>query len=652
MGRNVLILLTCFFVLAGFAYTGFGGGRALFTVQDAQTEEAGLNVALHLIGRNPTYRDNEEADRKGYIADLLAPTLDWTPFSSRYIGAEIFANWGGIFQYAPKIREQVYDLGLNDLRAGAKVSIPYLPVLKLGGMATYTFMFRDQTRNWIDQSANPVDTLTWAGLATLRFQDLMPSLPNVHINYGKSGTWTNYGAGLELAGEGLAIFAELTSRQGQNSSGIFDTEQGLVRLTPGVTFGSRRGLAMSLGYSFSLTERVPNQVIFGLNVATPFFRKPPVVLGELSGKVVDGSKKTPVAAVVEFPDNPKLKPVTLDESGLFLLKKLPVGVLKVRVSAEGYRQLETFVNVEEKAKEPVVFELYPLVTYGVLAGTVVDAKTSKPLAATISFKESGVEPVSVDPNTGAFRKDNIPAGTYTITASAEGYFPATVTIQIKENQITSQQFTLNPLAVKSVITGTVTDRGTMVPLAARITVKDAQSGSVFTEVSNDPGTGVYVVEAPVGTYSVTAHAEGYIDQSAAIVLQEGSPATHNFALVKVGTTVTLKGIYFDFNKATIKFPESQEALQAAYQILKDNPTIKVEIQGHTDNVGSDEYNQRLSEQRAWAVVNYLVQQMGVDPARLIAKGYGESMPKAPNDTPEGRALNRRVEFVVIGELNK
>ncbi len=171
-------------------------------------------------------------------------------------------------------------------------------------------------------------------------------------------------------------------------------------------------------------------------------------------------------------------------------------------------------------------------------------------------------------------------------------------------------------------------------------------------MNNDPGTGVYVVEAPVGTYSVTAHAEGYIDQSAAVVLQEGIPATHNFALVKVGTTVTLKGIYFDFNKATIKFPESQEALQAAYQILKDNPTIKVEIQGHTDNIGSEEYNQRLSEQRAWAVVNYLVQQMGVDASRLIARGYGESMPKASNDTPEGRALNRRVEFVVIGEIGK
>ncbi len=203
---------------------------------------------------------------------------------------------------------------------------------------------------------------------------------------------------------------------------------------------------------------MPNELILGLNIATPFFRKPPVVLGELSGKIVDASKRTPVSALVEFPDNPKLKPLYVDESGLLMVKKLPVGVLRVRVSAAGYRSLETFVNIEEKAKEPVLFELYPLVTYGTLAGTLIDAKTGKPVAGTVSFSEPGIEPLKADPNTGAFRRDNIPVGTYTITASAEGYFSSTVTIQIKENQITSQQFLLNPLKVRSVVTGTVTDR--------------------------------------------------------------------------------------------------------------------------------------------------------------------------------------------------
>ncbi len=643
------VIASLIFISISVAYSGFGGGKGIFRVQDARTEEAGLNVALHILGRNPEYPG--EPVKKGYIGDLIAPSLHYTPFSTRYVGAELFASWGGIFQYA-NTGDRTYDIGLHDLKAGAKLSIPYLPVLKLGGMVSRTFLFRDETRNWIDPDAIPIDTFSWSALAALRFQDLVPSVPNLIFNYGKTSTWTNYGLGLELAAEGLALFAELTSRQPENSTGIFDTENGTVRLTPGVTIGSPRGLALSLGYTFSLSSGTPNEVIFGMNIATPFFRRAPTVLGELSASVIDASSKQPVVATVEFPDNPKLKTLTTDATGLFAMKRLPVGIMKIRIAAEGYRTLETFVNIESRPAAPVTFELYPLVTYGTIAGTVTDIRTGKPIGATIQFAEEGIGATATDPTTGAFRKDNIPVGKYTVTASAEGYFPSTVTVQIEENRITNQAFTLTPVAVKAIVTGIVTDRGTGSPLTAKIVFKDATTGNVFTEIKNDPATGVYTTELPAGVYAVIASADGYIEQPAALVLEEGKPAKHDFALVRVGTTITLRGIYFDFNKATIKFPESQEALNAAYNILKENPTIKVEIQGHTDNVGSDEYNQKLSEQRAWAVVNYLVQQMGIDASRLIAKGYGETMPKASNDTPEGRALNRRVEFVVIGETEQ
>ncbi len=644
------IVVTLFLVgTAVFAYTGFGGGKGLFRVQDARTEETGLNVALHLLGRTVVFSAGEET-RRGYIGDLLAPTLHYTPFATDYVGAEIFATWGAIAQNA-RIDERSYEYGLHDLRAGAKLSVPYLPVLKLGGMASYKFLSRD-AKSWIEGIAVPAETLTWAGLATLRFQDLVTSLPNFMINFGKAGSWTNYGAAVELAAEGLALFVEITSQQPAGSQGIFDTDNGRVRLTPGVTFGSPRGFALSLGYTFGLSDATPNELIFGMNIATPFFRKAPVVWGQFSGSVIDASTRRPLVATVEFPENPKLKSVTTDESGLLFLKRVPVGVLKVRITAEGYRPLETFVNAEAKPKEPVRIEMYPLVTYGVFAGVVTDARSGKPLAAKITFADAEIEPFMSDGNTGAFRQDNIPVGTYTVTVSAEGYFESRMTIQIEENRVTNRSFALNPLTVKSTVTGTVTDRGTGQPIAAKLKIKDAATGNVFTEVDNDPGTGVYVTELPAGAYAITVSSEGYIDQSAALVVEQDKPVTRNFTLVKVGTTVTLKGIYFDFNQATIKIPESQEALQAAYTILKENPTIKVEIQGHTDNVGSDEYNQRLSERRAWAVVNYLVQQMGVDAARLIARGYGESQPKASNDTPEGRALNRRVEFVVIGELQR
>ena len=114
--------------------------------------------------------------------------------------------------------------------------------------------------------------------------------------------------------------------------------------------------------------------------------------------------------------------------------------------------------------------------------------------------------------------------------------------------------------------------------------------------------------------------------------------------MQVGQTFVLKDIYFDLDKSILK-PESRAELQRLYQLMNDNPGLEIEIRGHTDNWSSDEYNETLSNNRANAVVNYL-KFMGVRGSRMTWKGFGEKQPIATNDTDEGRALNRRVEFVV------
>lgn len=104
------------------------------------------------------------------------------------------------------------------------------------------------------------------------------------------------------------------------------------------------------------------------------------------------------------------------------------------------------------------------------------------------------------------------------------------------------------------------------------------------------------------------------------------------------------GIYFDFNSATLR-PESAPVLKEISEALKDNPAWKIKIDGHTDNVGGDAYNLRLSQRRAEAVKQALITQYGISPERMTPEGFGASRPKATNTTIEGRALNRRVELV-------
>jgi outer membrane protein OmpA-like peptidoglycan-associated protein len=334
--------------------------------------------------------------------------------------------------------------------------------------------------------------------------------------------------------------------------------------------------------------------------------------------------------------------MSTDASGVFTVDRVRTGVVVVEVEADGYHGQAVPVSVEANAVAQYEFELRPLVVYGTIAGTVTDANTNGPLGAMIDFPGTDVAGVKSDEGTGSFRVDDVPVGVYTVTAEADGYFKASMTVQVEEGRVATPSFALKPLTETTTLTGKVSDKKTGEPLAAMVDFPDAGIAGVET----DPGTGVYKAELPVGSYAVKVTSEGYLDQTAAIVLQKDKPLIKDFELVKEGMTITLRGVYFDYDKATIK-PESHPALADAAKILQENPGIKVEIQGHTDSDGSEAYNQQLSQRRAQSVVTYLVQNFAIDPARLTAKGYGELQPVASNSTPEGKALNRRVEFVIL-----
>ncbi|MFI5367301.1 MAG: OmpA family protein, partial [Candidatus Binatia bacterium] len=108
--------------------------------------------------------------------------------------------------------------------------------------------------------------------------------------------------------------------------------------------------------------------------------------------------------------------------------------------------------------------------------------------------------------------------------------------------------------------------------------------------------------------------------------------------------IILRGVHFDFDKATIR-DDARPILDQAVETLKEHSAIAISVEGHTDGIGGEEYNQRLSVQRAEAVRDYLSGH-GIDSSRLSIAGHGKSEPVATNDTAEGRAQNRRVELRV------
>ena len=202
-----------------------------------------------------------------------------------------------------------------------------------------------------------------------------------------------------------------------------------------------------------------------------------------------------------------------------------------------------------------------------------------------------------------------------------------------------------------VVTGTITDKASGAPLMASIDVIDMDKNQITGKTISRKSDGVYTLRLKERkNFGVEINAPGYMFLLDVVKVPFSDTVTRlvrNFTMnkIKVGESVVLQNIFFETNRSVIT-PLSYPALDRVINFMKKNPGIKVEIDGHTDSVGSEAYNQRLSQARAQAVVEYLVKH-GISIDRLVAKGFGESKPVAPNTTPEGRAKNRRVEFRIL-----
>jgi len=202
------------------------------------------------------------------------------------------------------------------------------------------------------------------------------------------------------------------------------------------------------------------------------------------------------------------------------------------------------------------------------------------------------------------------------------------------------------------IKGRVLDQKTKQPVKARIFYETLPLGIEVGQIFSDPKTGEYQIILPSGAmYGYLAEADGYVAINANIDLkntEEYEEINRDLYLVPIerGAVVRMNNIFFDFDKYELK-EESHPELNRVAKFLKENPDLDILVAGHTDSVGSDEYNLKLSQQRANSVVQYLVSQ-GIPNSRLESEGFGKSKPLVSNDDEvDGRELNRRVEFKIM-----
>lgn len=202
------------------------------------------------------------------------------------------------------------------------------------------------------------------------------------------------------------------------------------------------------------------------------------------------------------------------------------------------------------------------------------------------------------------------------------------------------------------VKGKVFDVKTGKGLPSAVELIDNSNQKVVTNLQTDE-TGNYFITLPVGKdYTFAVNRKGYLFFSELFALSKSAAdSTYNKDIplkpIQLNASLVLKNIFFEINSAQLQHISLIE-IDKLLQLMTDNPTVKVQVNGYTDNIGTPADNLKLSANRAKSVMDYLVNK-GIDSKRLLYKGFGEAKPVADNNTEAGRAQNRRTEFVIVGE---
>ncbi len=233
----------------------------------------------------------------------------------------------------------------------------------------------------------------------------------------------------------------------------------------------------------------------------------------------------------------------------------------------------------------------------------------------------------------------------------KGYYSSDVKSNVKLFQFDIPKELSDKIIRVNIVKGIVQDAQTKKNISAEIELVDLKSNSVLQKVKSDSLSGEYTAVLPNGSqYGLFVNKKGYFFKSLTFDFSEktdvgGKVVNVLLEPIRKDVKEVLNNIFFDSGKADLR-PESFTELDKLQKLLKQNPTLQVEISGHTDNVGKDSENQILSEKRALSVLNYLAKN-GVNPQNIKSIGYGATKPIFPNDSEENRQINRRIEMKIL-----
>ncbi|MCA1745220.1 MAG: OmpA family protein [Bacteroidales bacterium] len=390
-------------------------------------------------------------------------------------------------------------------------------------------------------------------------------------------------------------------------------------------------------------------------------KKDPRIPFEIWGEVTDindGSILPGRITIIDWKENLPVAHAESDPlSGEYYIQMEDIGDYAIQADVTGYKSWRDTLEMPEKRHEKIRrdFQLEKLLFPYTLWGNITNEATGHPVQAQMLIKtvndEALINSAYSNEHTGYYSVTLADKANVILEVTAEDFYGRTM--QLHKDKMMGDNGELNIALTSSkqefTLSGVVNDAVSGTPVPSAIAAFEPGNMEPVAVSYADSVSGRYNLTLDNrGPFLLELTAEGYFFLNKSLGFQGDSTLlVRNFSMqpMSTGARIVIDNILFTTGKATLR-AESYPELNRLVRLLQENADVRIEVAGHTDNVGSASLNKRLSRARAQSVKSYLESQ-GIDAGRIEFEGYGFDRPIAPNETEAGRAANRRVEIEVI-----